>query len=274
MGHIRREFTKILYQKRTLFGWTGLFVLPFIIAIALRFSPGPGGHGPSDQGALEVFMAVLKTNGTMLPLVIMAMLATFLLPLLACMAGAQTVAGEAEKGTLRTNLMQPVKRTGLLAGKWFIANVYMLLGFVVLAVATLVAAASIFGLHSTMLLSGQTVSVGDALLRTLAAYAYVFVGMVPVVSVALLLSTLTDSSLTAVAGALVLVIVMLVLGNLSVFDFLRPYLITSHLDAWSSLFSKPMVWGPVWKGLVTFAAWTVGAAGLATWRFQTKDITS
>lgn len=273
MGHLKREFIKILFQKRTLFGWVGLFVLPFIVAIALRFS-GDGGPGPHDQEAMAVFMSVLKTNGTMLPLVIMAMLAAFLLPLLACMAGAQTVAGEAERGTLRTTLMQPVKRTGLLAGKWVVANVYMLIGFVILGASALIAASSMFGLHSTVILSGGSVSVGNALMRTLAAYGYVFVGMVPIVSLALLLSTLTDSSLTAVGGALVLVIVMLVLGNLSVFDFLKPYLITSHLDAWSSFFSKPMVWGPVWKGLVAFGAWTVGTAGLATWRFQTKDITS
>lgn len=273
MGHLSREFTKILHQKRTLFGWIGLFVLPFIIGTAIHFA-SQGGHGPRDQDPLAILINTLKTNGTLLPLVIMAMLATFLLPLLACMVGAQTIAGEAERGTLRTNLMQPVKRTGLLAGKWVIANFYMFLGFVVLAAAAVIAGASIAGLHPAALLSSQPLSVGNAALRTFAAYGYVFLGMVPIVSLAMLLSTLTDSSLTAVAGALVLVIVMLVLGNLSVFDFLKPYLITSHLDAWTNFFNRPLVWGPVWKGLVAFAAWTVGTVGLATWRFQTKDISS
>ncbi len=98
--------------------------------------------------------------------------------------------------------------------------------------------------------------------------------MMAVISVAVLLSTLTDSSLTAAAGALVLVIVMLVLGNLSVFDWLKPYLITNHLDAWTNFFQKTIDWGPIWKGLVCFGAWGAGTIGLSLWRFRGKDITS
>jgi hypothetical protein len=98
--------------------------------------------------------------------------------------------------------------------------------------------------------------------------------MTAIVSLALLLSTLTDSSLTAVAGALVVVIIMLVLGGLSVFDFLRPYLITSHLEGWTSFFSSPLEWGPVWKGLVNFVVWGGGTLGFAIWRLRTKDIVS
>jgi len=62
------------------------------------------------------------------------------------------------------------------------------------------------------------------------ANLYILVGMVAVVSLAVLFSTLTNSSLTAVGAALVLVIVMLALGGFSVFDFLKPYLITSHFE--------------------------------------------
>jgi ABC-2 type transport system permease protein len=280
MGHLSREFTKLLFQKRTLIGWAGLLVLPFIVALAVSLSSDSGsGSGPAaaasaETGALGSMMDSLKTNGTLLPIVVMGMLATFLIPLLASMAGAQSIAGEAEKGTLRTTLMQPVRRAGLLVSKWVVANAYMAIGLIILAVSGLLAGAAFFGLHSITLDSGQVFSSGDSFLRMFAAFAYVFVGMVAVVSLALLLSTLTDSSLTAVAGSLVLVIVMLVLGNLSVFSFLKPYLITSHLDTWSNFFSSPIVWGPVWKGLLNFCIWGAGTLGLAAWRFQTKDVVS
>jgi ABC-2 type transport system permease protein len=275
MGHLNREFTKLLFQKRTLIGWAGLLVLPFIIALAMSVSSGSGsGPAGADAGALGSMMEALRTNGALLPVVVMGMLATFLIPLLASMAGAQSIAGEAEKGTLRTSLMQPVRRSGLLVSKWVVANAYMAIGLLILAAAGLVAGAAFFGLHSITLNSGQAIGMGDTLLRMFAAFAYVFVGMVAVVSLALLLSTLTDSSLTAVAGSLVLVIVMLVLGNLSVFSFLRPYLITSHLDAWTTFFSSPVDWGPVWKGLVNFGLWGASTVGLAVWRFQRKDIGS
>jgi ABC-2 type transport system permease protein len=277
MGHIGREFTKLLYQKRTLFGWAGLLVLPFIIAIALSVQSGsPGGpHSPGgDSGGFASMINSVETNGLLLPVVVMGMLATFLIPLLASMAGAQTIAAEAEKGTLRTVLMQPVRRTGVLLAKLVVADLYMFIGLVILGVAGLVAGAAFFGLDAITLTSGQAVGMGDSLLRIVAAFAYVFVGMTAIVSLALLLSTLTDSSLTAVAGALVLVIIMLVLGGLSVFDFLKPYLITSHLEGWTSFFSSPMDWGPVWKGLVNFVVWGGGTLGLAIWRFRTKDIVS
>ncbi|MBN1461300.1 MAG: ABC transporter permease subunit [Armatimonadetes bacterium] len=275
MGHVQREFTKILFQKRSLIGWAGLLVLPFIIAAAVSLSSGNGlGPGGPETGTLDVMMNSVKTNGMLLPVVVMGMLATFLIPLLASMMGAQTIAGEAEKGTLRTSLMQPVRRTGILVSKWIVANLYVVIGLLILALAGLIAGAAFFGLHPITLNSGQAIGTGDTLLRMFAAFGYVFLGMVAIVSIAVLLSTVTDSSLTAVAVALVLVIVMLVLGNLSVFSFLKPYLITGHLDAWGSFFSSPVDWGPIWKGILNFAVWSAGAVGLALWRFRMKDISS
>jgi ABC-2 type transport system permease protein len=275
VGHVRREFTKVLFQKRTYIGWGGLFVLPFIFALAFRFSgDGPGPHGEGGDALDMMMMQGVKSNGLYLGLLALFMLATFLLPLLACMAGSQTVAGEAEKGTLRTALMQPVKRSGILLAKWAVANIYMVIGLAILWVACLTAGVAFFGLHPLGILTGGTLSAGASVLWTFLAYAYVAVGMLAVVSVAVLLSTLTESSLTAAAGALVLVIVMLVLGNLSALEFLRPYLITSHLSAWGNFFERPLVWGPIWKGLICFGAWGAGTMGLSLWWFGRKDIVS
>jgi ABC-2 type transport system permease protein len=274
VGHVRREFAKILNQRRTYIGWGGLFVLPFVLALAFRLVDVAARHGESGDALGKMMMEGVKTNGLYLGLLILAMLATFLLPLLAAMSGSQTVAGEAEKGTLRTALMQPVKRSGLLVAKWVVANIYMAIGLAILGVASLIAGAAFFGLHPLDIVSGGSMSVGASVLWSLAGYAYVLAGMLAVVSLALLLSTLTESSLTAAAGALVLVIVMLVLGSLSVFDFLKPYLITSHLSAWGSFFERPLDLGSVWKGLACFGAWGAGTLGLALWRFGKKDISS
>ena len=156
-------------------------------------------------------------------------LVTFLLPLLASMAGSQTIAGEAEAGTLRTVLMQPVRRGTLLIAKWFVANLYIAIGLVILAIGSLIAGGAIYGLKPLTLLTGQSVSVGESIWLIFLAYVFVLVGMATVVSLAVAFSTLTNSSLTAVGAALVLVIIMLVLGSLSVFDFLQPYLFTSSL---------------------------------------------
>lgn len=272
MSAIRREFTKTLFQKRTYLGWGGLFLVPFLITLAFRFS-GAGPH-QGESGTFEQFFQQIRSNGMYVTVAVLMALATFLLPLLSSMSGSYTIAGEAEAGTLRTMLMQPIRRGTFLMVKWFVANLYVAIGLVILGVAAIIAGGAVFGLHPVTLFSGQTVGVGHALGLTAASYAFVLVGMMAVVSLAVLFSTLTDSSLTAVAGALVLVIIMEALGAFSVFDFLKPYLFTSHFDAWTNLFRSPVVWTPIINGLINFAVWIVGMMGLAYLRFRRKDILS
>lgn len=274
MSHVVREAVKLLFQKRTYFGWAGLFVVPFIITVAIRLSDGGGGHpGRSEEGA-QFFFDLIGSNGLYVALGSLFALSTFLLPLLAAMAGSQTVAGEAEKGTLRTVLMQPVRRGSLLLAKWFVANLYIAVGLLVLAVGSLIAGGAFYGVNPMTLFTGQTVGVGESIGLLVLAYAFVLVAMMAVVSLALALSTLTDSGLTAMAMGMVLVIVMLILGSLSVFEFLRPYLFTSHFSAWIELFSRPVDWAPLRDALINFVVWSVAMTGLAWLIFRRKDILS
>jgi ABC-2 type transport system permease protein len=273
MSHISREFVKILFQKRTYFGWVGLFIVPFIITVAIRFSHTNPGRGATDQGP-EFFFNLIKSNGFYVAIGSLFALVTFLLPLLASMAGSQTVAGEAENGTLRTVLMQPVRRGSVLLAKWFVANVYIAIGLIILFVGSLIAGGSFYGLHSLILLTGQTVSVGHSLWLIFLSYLFVLAGMAAVVSLALALSTLTNSGLTAMAAGLVLVIIMIILGNLSFFAFLRPYLFTYHFQAALDFFNSPIDWPPIRNALINFAVWIVGMTAIAWLIFRRKDILS
>ncbi len=275
MRQFGREFVKILFQKRTYFGWAGLFIVPFIITLAIRLTNGDGGPhgGPNQQGA-EFFFNLIESNGLYVVIGSLFALVAFLLPLLASMAGSQTIAGEAENGTLRTVLMQPVHRGSLLLTKWFVANAYVAVGLFVLALGGLIAGGAVYGLGSLVLLTGQVVGVGESLLLILYSYLFVLFAMAAVVSLALTLSTLTTSGLTAMASSLVLVIIMLILGSLSVFDFLRPYLFTSHFGAWIEIFSRPVDWEPIRDALINFAAWIVAMTGIAWLIFRRKDILS
>jgi ABC-2 type transport system permease protein len=253
VSHISREFVKILFQKRTYFGWAGLFLIPFIITAALRLSGE--GPPPAEQGGPE-FFDLIGSNGLLVAVASLFALVTFLLPL------------------LRTLLMQPVRRGAVLLAKWFVANLYIAIGLVLLAVGSLIAGGAIYGLEPLTLLTGQTVGVGESIWLIFLAYLFVLVGMATVVSLSVAFSTLTNSSLTAVGAALVLVIIMLVLGSLNVFDFLQPYLFTSHFDAWINLFREPIVWDPIRDALINFAVWIVGMTGVAYFVFRRKDVLS
>jgi len=272
VSHLRREFLKILFQKRTYFGWAGLFVVPFIIATAVYFHPGggPGRH----QEAGDFYFSIITANGLYVAIASLLALSVFLLPLLAAVSGSQTLAGEAEKGTLRTTLMQPTKRGALLAAKWLVANAYVALGLVILFIGSLIAGGAFFGFRSLLLVSMGTVGVAHGIGLIAAAYLFVWLAMATAVSLSLLFSTLTDSALTAVAGSMVLVIIMIVLGNIPSLDFLQPYLFTSHFPAWLNFFSDPIVWAPIRDALIAFAAWIVATTGLAWMIFRRKDIHS
>jgi ABC-2 type transport system permease protein len=274
MSHIRREFVKLLYQKRTYFGWVGLFIVPFLMAIPIYFHQGGGARPDAQADAGDFYFSIMAGNGLYVAIGSLVALSLFLLPLLSAVSGSQTVAGEAEKGTLRTALMQPVRRGALLAAKWTVANLYVAIGLVILFVGSLIAGGAFFGLKAPMLLSLNTVGIGHGLLLIALGYLFVLVAMATAVSLALLFSTLTDSGLTAAAAAMVLVIIMLVLGNIPGLEFLRPYLFTNHFQAWQNFLRDPIVWTPIRDAFVNFAVWIAVTTGSAWLIFRRKDILS
>jgi ABC-2 type transport system permease protein len=267
MRLLSRELTKIFFQKRTFVGWAALLVVPIIMVIALDLSSAKpqAGEGPP-------FLSQALSNGLLIPVSALAALSFFLLPLVAAMAGGHQLAGEAEQGTIKTWLVHPVSRGAVLLSKWGVAVIYVLVGIVLVIVGGLVAGGIAFGIHPLVLLSGTTVSVTHGLGLVALTAAYLLLATVCVLSLAMLVSTFSNSSLTAAIVALVVVVVMQILGNLSYFDFLKPYLFTNYLEDWQNFFRQPIDWPPVQKGLLTFAIYIVAATVAAWLVFRRKDV--
>lgn len=268
MKLLSRELTKLFAQKRSYVGWIGLLLVPMLMTLALYLNRNDTHHDNGPGGVITLAMH----NGLLIPIAAITLLSAFLLPLLASMVGSFQLAGEAETGTIKTWLMHSISRGGVLASKWGVAVIYVAIGLALVAVGGLVAGALAFGLHAPVLLSGQTVGIGQGLWLSLLSYLYVLVGVICVLSLALLFATFTDSSLTAAIEALVVVIVMNVLGAFSYFDFLKPYLFTSHLDAWQNLLRQPTDWHPIFTGLIAFVIYIVALMAAAWYQFRRKDI--
>jgi ABC-2 type transport system permease protein len=268
MKLLRRELTKLFAQKRSYVGWGGLLAVPLLITLAFYLNRNNHHHDNGPGGVISLAFH----NGILMPLASVAMLSAFLLPLLAAMVGAYQLAGESETGTIMTWLMHSITRGGVLASKWGIAVIYVTIGLAVVAVGALLAGGLAFGIHAPTLLSGQTVSVAHGLWLSLLAFLYVLAGVICVLSLALLFATFTNSSLTAAIGALVVVIVMNIVGAFSYFDFLKPYLFTSHIDAWQNLFRQPIVWHPILNGVIAFAIYIAALMTAAWYVFRRKDI--
>ena len=266
MKLLRRELTKLFFQKRSYVGWAGLLAVPLLMTLALYLNRHSHDQGPGGVVSLA------RHDGLLMPMAAVALLSAFLLPLLASMVGSYQLAGEAETGTIKTWLMHSITRGGVLASKWGVAVIYVAIGLVLVFLGGLLGGGLAFGFHAPVLLSGQTVSVGYGLWLTLLSYLYVLAGVICVLSLALLFATLTNSSLTAAIAALVVVIVMNIIGAFSYFHFLQPYLFTSHIDAWQNLLSKPIDWSPIEKGVLAFALYIAAMMTAAWYLFRRKDV--
>ena len=267
MTSLRLELIKILHQKRTYIGWVGLVLVP-VIVIAAGALQKPR---PQDPGE-PPFVAHISQNGLLVMLAALIALASFLLPIIAAMGGASSVASEAEGGTLKTWLSRPVSRTGVLLTKWAMAVLYALAGAALVAVVSLVAGAAAFGVHPLVNLSGATISAPHALALIALAYLLVVAGAVCSLTIALFVSTLTDSSLTAATIAIAVFTVLTVFNAFTVFDFMKPYTYSTYRLAFVNLFRYPIYWHPIRQALVNYSV-TVGVMLLASWAvFGRKDV--
>ena len=267
-GPLRREWTKLIFQRRSYLIWAGAAVIPFLISLAIRLSHDhSGGGGPA-------FLDRVLGNGMYVPLAALALLIPFMLPLAAGMVGGYMVSGEAELGTLRIVLLHPVKRGSLLLTKWCVAMLYLAFGALLMLASGLIFGAAFFGLHPMVTLSGSTVSLAHGLGLTLFVYLYGLAAMACVVSLAMLFSTITDSSLTALIAAIVVYITLQVIISFSYFDWLRPWVFPTYFEGYLNFFRDPVDWAPIVKGLEAFAGWSVGPMLAAYILFRRKDVLS
>jgi ABC-2 type transport system permease protein len=262
-----REFQKILAQKRSYLGWGGLLAIPFLEVLALDLSSSKPGAGEGPP-----FLSQVVHNGMFVPLSALAALSFFLLPLLSSMAGAYPVAGEAEQGTMKTWLSRPVSRSTVLFSKWGIAIIYVVIGMALVWAGGLLAGGVVFGLKPLVTTSGTTVSVAHGFWLTLLTYGLILLGMMCLISLAVLFSTFTNSSLTAAVVAMVIFIVLSILNGFHYFDFMKPYTFTAYNTTFLDLFRDPVYWRPIRDAVLTYTGTIAGVTALAWYIFRRRDI--
>jgi ABC-2 type transport system permease protein len=265
MKLLHSEIIKLVHQKRSYVGWGGLLAVPLLMSLAMYLER-------SNLQGVDPLIRFALHDGLLVPIGAIWLLTPLLLPMLAAMAGAYQLAGESETGTIKTWLMHSISRGGVLASKWGVGVIYLAIGLLLVFLGGLAGGGLAFGLHAPVLLSGETVSAAYGLWLILLAYLYVLAGAICVLSLALFFATLTNSSLTAAIAALVVFIVMNIIGTFSYFDFLQPYLFTSHLGDWQNLLGQPIFWHPIISGLACFALSSGGLMALAWYLFRGKDV--
>ena len=129
---------------------------------------------------------------------------TLILPLVVAVVTGDSIAGEANRGTLRYLLTVPAGRTRLLGIK-FTANVAFCAAACLLVSAVAVAVGAIlFPVGPVTLLSGNAVPLGEGLLRLLFVTLYLAAAMAALGAIGLAISTFTEHPIGAIAAVLVI----------------------------------------------------------------------
>ena len=247
--------------------------LPTLVAVLLALTdlaPRPG-TGPA-------FLSAVLANGVLFPAAALAIVLPLFLPVSVAIVAGDSIAGEAQAGTLRYLIARPAGRTRLLVAKLAAVLAFVALTVVIVTATAYFVGTGLFGTGSlggtVVSVSGEPLSAQQAVLRTLVAMAYVAFSMLGVAAMALFLSTVTDSPLAAAMGALAFLVASSLLLTLDAAGAISPYLPTRYWLAFVDLYRQPILWRDLLRGVGLQSVYVAVLLTAAWANFTTKDITS
>jgi ABC-2 type transport system permease protein len=266
---LRSELRLVFRRLRNLALLAALAALPILLGIALRLAAPRGGGGPESS-----FIDQLAGNGVFLAFIAITIMIALVLPLAIAVVSGDSMAGEANLGTLRYLLTVPAGRVRLLAVKYASIVIFGLSACFVVVAAALATGAALFPVGPVTLLSGNTVSLGQGLLRVLFVTLYVAGAMAALGAIGLAVSTFTEHPIGAIAAILVLAVVSEIADNIPQFAVVQPYLPTHWWLFFDSLLRTPIATSDLLHGLLSFGVYTVIFCAIAWARFTSTDVTA
>jgi ABC-2 type transport system permease protein len=262
------EISVMFRRRRTLAMLGAVALIPILIAIAVRLSSSRAtGRGPA-------FLDQISQNGLFVSFVAMVVAIPLFLPLTVGVVAGDTIAGEAGAGTLRYLLVAPAGRVRLLVVKYLGSAVFCVAASLTVIVFGTLIGVILFPTGPVTLLSGDTVSVGESLLRSLLVASYVTISLLGLSMIGLFISTLTDVPVGAMAATIVMAVASQVLDQLPQLDWLHPFLFSHYWLSFADLLRQPISWDSYGSNAILQGAYIVIFGALAYGRFSAKDILS
>lgn len=262
------EIAVLFRRRRTWALLLALAAIPVLIAVAVRVSSAvPPGRGPA-------FLDRITQNGLFVAFTAMLVSVPLFLPLTVGVVAGDTIAGEANLGTLRYLLVAPTGRVRLLLVKYAAALAFCLAAPATVALAGAAIGAALFPVGPVTLLSGDVIQPPAAALRLLLIAAYLAVSLAGLSAIGLFLSTLTVVPVGAMAATVVLSVVSQVLDQLPQLEWLHPWLFSHYWLGFGDLLRQPVLWDSFASNALLQAGYVAVFGALAYGRFVTKDVLS
>ena len=262
---LRSELRLIFGRRRNIAGLGVLAAFPVILAVSVRVSPGEGGPN---------FIGAVTGNGLFVAFAALALELPLFLPLAVSAISGDSVAGEANLGTLRYLLAVPAGRTRMLVIKYTAVVIFALVATLIVALVGAIMGLALFGGGDMILLSGTQTSLADGVWRLVLSSLYLVVQFSALGAIGLFISTLTEQPIGATIAIVLVDVLMFILDSIPQLDWLHPWLLTHWWPAFGDLLRDPMATESIERGLITALVY-VGVFWLAAWaRLITKDISS
>ena len=262
------EIAVLFRRRRTWALLLALAAIPVLIAVAVRVSSAvPPGRGPA-------FLDRITQNGLFVAFTAMLVSVPLFLPLTVGVVAGDTIAGEANLGSLRYLLVAPAGRVRLLLVKYAGALAFCLAAPLTVALAGAAIGAALFPVGPVTLLSGDVIEPPEAVLRLLLISAYLAVSLAGLSAIGLFLSTLTVVPVGAMAATVVLSVVSQVLDQLPQLEWLHPWLFSHYWLGFGDLLRQPVLWDSFASNALLQAGYVAVFGALAYGRFVTKDVLS
>ncbi len=277
----RHPLPLFLNELRLVFGRTRnqvllvvLGLVPVGIGLALRFMAPGGDSGNGDSSGVGSFIAQVTHNGLFLVFTGLLVTMPFFLPMVLGVVAGDSVAGEANMGTLRYLLVAPAGRTRLLAAKAVSLVVFCVAATFTVALTGLLTGLALFPIGPVPLLSGDTISMPAALGRAALVALVVAASMLGLAAMGLFVSTLTSTPLAAMAVTVGVAITAQILDTISQLHAVHPYLFLHYWMSFADLLRQPVYLHDIGRNLLMQLAY-VSVFGSAAWaRLTVRDISA
>jgi ABC-2 type transport system permease protein len=274
LGLFGSELLIVFRRVRTLALLAVLAGVPLLVGIAVRIETRDGSSVGGGDGGGPAFLEQISNNGLFLAFASLAATLPFFLPMAIGVVAGDAVAGEASTGTLRYLLVAPAGRTRLLLAKYASVLTFCVAATLVVVLSAVVVGFSLFPVGDVTLLSGNTVSLSDGILRGLLIALLVASSLIGLAALGLFISTLTDSGIGAMAATVGLLITIQIVNNIPQLHAVQPYLFPHYWLSFADVMRAPVIWDGIVKNLALQALYAA-VFGSAAWaRFTTRDITS
>lgn len=273
---VRTELCKMFRQRGTYAGFIllGVFIGLLVWGVWAEGPPmGDVGHRFGNDFAVGG-----KTiSGPSMPYFLLQIppAVDVFLPLLISMIAGGIIASEAQRGTLRTLLTRPVHRWAVVVGKLVAAFTHAAAIVLFMGLFSLALGYVVFGRGDLIVMEKglRIFAEPQALGRLGIAYGLTVVTMFSVAALALFCSTIFEHPLTASGVTVGFLIVSAALMVIPAFDWLQPYLLTSHFHGFKKVFGSAIDWQIIGIDLYYVVEYTLLAIAGTLMVFCRKDMT-